>query len=403
MCTSASFTAGGEHFFGRNLDLEVSFGQQVAVAPRRFPFEFRSEPPSNEHPAMIGMALVSDGYPLYFDAVNEHGLGMAGLNFPGEAVYRPRAEGKRNVSPFEFIPWVLCSCSSAEEARDAISEVELIDEPFSERLPLTPLHWMIADRESSIVVESDAEGVEVYDDPFGVLTNCPPFPYHRTNVSNYMGLSARPPENRFSDSLDLKAYSRGMGAIGLPGDLSSSSRFVKAAFTRMNSTPEPDGMTQFFHILDSVQQQRGCCDLGDGRYEYTVYSSCCDTAKGVYCYRTYGNSRIVGVDMHAEDLDSSELSLFPLRDSQDVLMENRSGAAPLPLPRIAGRCMVVTDVCITLTCGVDFRRLHDGCPSASRGLRQVRRKCPRRVGSHPLRRCYLRPEIRCRWTSWWPV
>lgn len=321
MCTSASFTADGDHFFGRNLDLEVSFGQQVVVTPRRFRFGFTSEPPSESHLAMIGMALVSDGYPLYFDAVNEHGLGMAGLNFPGEAAYRRPEGGRRNVSPFEFIPWVLGSCSDTASAKDAVSEINLTDIPFSDRLPLTPLHWMIADRDSAIVVESTADGIDVYDDPVGILTNSPRFDYHMTNLSNYMGLSAQRPVNRFSDGLDLREYSRGMGAIGLPGDLSSASRFVKAAFTRANATPGPDGMTQFFHILDSVQQQRGCCDLGDGKFEYTVYSSCCDTGRGVYYYRTYGNSRIVGVDMHSADLDSDRLSEHPLREGQDVLMD----------------------------------------------------------------------------------
>ena len=329
MCMSASYRNGDEHYFGRNLDLEVSFGQQVVVAPRRYPFRFRAEGEMKEHPAMIGMALVADGYPLYFDAVNEHGLGAAGLNFPGEAVYRPRSPEGRNVTPFEFIPWVLGNCSDVEEARELIAGCTLIDEAFSEKLPLTPLHWMVADRDSAIVVESTASGVNVYDDPFGVLTNCPPFPYHRTNMVNYMGLSASLPENRISKDVELVPYSRGMGAMGLPGDLSSASRFVKAAFTRLNSVAGPgEGMTQFFHIMDSVQQQKGCCDLGGGKYEYTVYTSCCDTGRGIYYYKTYGNSRICGVDMHRTDLDSGSLVLFPISDDQDVLMRNRQRRLP---------------------------------------------------------------------------
>lgn len=324
MCTSASFSAGDCHYFGRNLDLEVSLGQQVVVLPRGYPLCFRAESDLQEHRAMIGMALVSDGYPLYFDAINEDGLGMAGLNFPGEAVYSRRIDGMRNVSPFELIPWILGSCSTVAEAREALSDVNLIDEAFSDRLQLTPLHWMVADSGSSIVAESTSSGLHVYDDPVGVLTNCPQFPYQMTRLADHMGASAGAPENRLAPSVDLRAYSRGMGGMGLPGDLSSSSRFVKAAFTRMNSIPGPDGMAQFFHILGSVEQQMGCCDLGGGRYEYTVYTSCCDTKKGIYYYRTYGNSRITGVDMRSVDLDSSALAVFPLREGQDVLMEGRS-------------------------------------------------------------------------------
>lgn len=324
MCTSASFNAGDGHYFGRNLDLEVSFGQQVVVMPRAYPLRFRADGDLPEHRAMIGMAFVSEGYPLYFDAVNEDGLGMAGLNFPGDAAYFGRAEGRRNVSPFELIPWVLGSCSSVAEAKDALSEVNLIDEAFSERLPLTPLHWMVADKGSAIVVESTSAGLHVYDDPVGVLTNCPPFPYQMTHLADYMGVSAGMPENRLAPAVDLRAYSRGMGGMGLPGDLSSDSRFVRAAFTRMNALPEPDGVTQFFHILGSVEQPMGCCDLGGGRYEYTVYTSCCDTKKGIYYYRTYRNSRITGIDMRSADLDSPELAVFPLREDQDILMESRA-------------------------------------------------------------------------------
>lgn len=352
MCTSASFLNEEEHCFGRNLDLEMSLGQQVVVTPRNYPFRFRAEPPSHSHKAMIGTAIVTDGYPLYFDAVNEGGLGMAGLNFPGEAVYRKREDGKHNVSPFEFIPWVLGQCSSVEEARVLLGNTVLIDEPFDERFPLSPLHWMIADRSGSLVVESTASGLDVYDDPADILTNCPPFPFHMRNLASHMNLSAGIPENRIARDIDLTAYSRGMGAFGLPGDLSSASRFVKAAFTLHNSVADrtPEGtVTQFFHILDSVQQQKGCCDLGDGKYEHTVYSSCCDTARGIYYFRTYGNSRIVGIDMHGTDLDSDAIASYPMSEKQDILMLNRN---PLRSPdeNFEASCIAMTRTSLRNRC-----------------------------------------------------
>lgn len=322
MCMSASYSVNGRHYFGRNLDLELSFGQRIVITPRRYGFRFRNGQTSGSHNAMVGMALVADGYPLYFDAVNEKGLGMAGLNFPGEARYVPPTGRRTDVASFEMIPWILSQCSTTSEARDLLSDASITDERFNRDLPATPLHWMIADPEGSIVVEASSAGLDVYDDPAGILTNCPPFPYHMQNLANYMNLSAGSPENRFAKDLDLRAYSRGMGAMGLPGDLSSASRFVKAAFTRANSVAgdgEYDGITQFFHIMDSVQQQKGCCDLGEGRYEYTVYTSCCDLDRGVYYCRTYGNSRICAVDMHGTDLDSDSLKTFEPPEEQDVL------------------------------------------------------------------------------------
>ena len=324
MCTAVTYKTK-DHYFGRNLDLEFSYHETVTVTPRNFPFRFRKMGALDSHYAMIGMAYVSDDYPLYYDATNEKGLSMAGLNFPGSAYYPPEAENRDNVSPFEFIPWILGQCATVAEARLLLDRINLVNINFSDALPLSPLHWIISDREESITVESTKDGLKIYDNPVGVLTNEPPFDFQMYNLSNYMALSTEPPENRFSRKVELKPYSRGMGAMGLPGDLSSASRFVKAAFTRLNSRSgdsEEESVSQFFHILGSVAQQRGCVHMGEGKYEITIYSSCCNTDKGIYYYTTYENSRITGVDMHREDLEGSELVSYPLLTEQQILIQN---------------------------------------------------------------------------------
>lgn len=325
MCTGVSYTTK-DHYFGRNLDLEFSYHETVTVTPRNFPFEFRKTEASGQHHAIIGIATIADGYPLYYDAVNEKGLGMAGLNFPENADYKPEAPGKTNVTPFEFIPWVLGRFETVDQVVAALADVSLVEIPFSEQFPLSPLHWIIADRQRSITVESVREGLRVYDNPFGVLTNNPTFDIQSFRLNDYMHLSTNPPENHFSDKLSFDTYSRGMGALGLPGDLSSASRFVKAVFTRMNSVAgdsESESISQFFHILGSVAQQRGCVNVGgQGKFEITIYSSCCNTDTGVYYYTTYENSQITGVDMHKEDLDASELVDYPLVKGQQIRFEN---------------------------------------------------------------------------------
>ena len=322
MCTAITYSTK-DHYFGRNLDLEYSYREEVTVVPRNFPFLFRRVGECKTHFALIGMAYVQDGYPLFYDAVNERGLGMAGLNFPGNAVYFPEKEGMKNVSPFEFIPYILAQCATVAEAKILLKELNLADIPFSKELPLTPLHWMISDRTCSIVVESTEEGLKVYGDPVGVMTNNPTFPMQMNRLADYMALSIEPPQNHFAE-LDLKPYSRGMGAMGLPGDLSSASRFVKAAFTRAHSLSgesEEESVSQFFHILDSVEQQRGCVKLGL-HYEITVYASCCNTDRGLYYYKTYDNSRIHGVDMHRENLDGTELIRYPLIEHEAFDIQN---------------------------------------------------------------------------------
>ena len=313
MCTAATYKTK-DHYFGRNLDYEFSYNETVTITPRNYPFNFRAMGSINTHYAMIGMAFVQKDYPLYYDATNEKGLSMAGLNFPANAEYLPKKQGKDNITPFEFIPWILGQCATVKEARKKLEKLNLLNEDFSAELKLSPLHWMISDREESIVVEPLKEGIKIHDNPVGVMTNNPTFDFHMLNLANYMGLTREEPTSTFSDKLTLKPYSRGMGAIGLPGDLSSASRFVKAAFTKLNSISgdsESESVSQFFHILNSVAQQKGCCRVEKG-FEYTIYSSCCNTDKRIYYYITYENSQITCVDMHKENLDGEKLISYPL-------------------------------------------------------------------------------------------
>lgn len=324
MCTAAAYSTK-KHYFGRNLDLEYSYHEEVTITPRKFPFAFRKVPAMQTHYALIGMAFIAGGYPLYYDAANEKGLGMAGLNFPTNAYYGEPVTGADNIAPFEIVPWVLGQCADLEEAKALLSHTNLINENFSEQLPLSPLHWMLADTSGkSIVVESVKDGLKIYDNPVGVMTNNPTFDIQLFKLNDYRNLTPEQGENRFAQGLELAQYSRGMGAIGLPGDLSSSSRFAKVAFTRMNSlsdTTEEGSVSQFFHILGSVEQQRGCCRLGD-KNEITIYSSCINLDEGIYYYRTYDNSQISAVSLHHTDPDADSLTHFELVKEQQVNYQN---------------------------------------------------------------------------------
>ena len=264
MCTAVTYKTKN-HYFGRNLDLEYSYNETVTITPRNYAFHFRKMGKMENHFAIIGMAHVSGGYPLYYDATNEKGLSVAGLNFPGNAEYTPCCNGKDNVTPFELIPWILGQCSTVTEAARLLNRINLLNENFSEKLPLSPLHWIISDRDRSVTIEPLKSGIKIYENPIGVLTNNPTFDYHLFNLNNYMNLSKGEPANNFAQKnsgLNLKTYSRGMGALGLPGDASSMSRFVRAAFVKMNSVSgnsEMESVSQFFHILKSVEMPRDVC------------------------------------------------------------------------------------------------------------------------------------------------
>ena len=310
---------------GRTLDYEFSYGDQITVTPRNYPFSFLHMPSLSHHYAMIGMACVMDDYPLYYEAFNEKGLGSAGLNFVGNAVYFDPKPEKDNIAQFELIPWILGTCASLAEAKESLSRINLISTPFKKNLPLAQLHWIIADEKEAITVESMKDGLKVHENPVGVLTNNPSFEQQMFQLNNYMHLSPRQPENHFSEKLNLTAYSRGMGAMGLPGDLSSASRFAKVAFTKMNAKSgdsELESISQFFHILGSVDQQRGCCEVADGKYEITLYTSCCNASKGIYYYTTYENHQITAVDLYREELDGTKLSRYPLITGEQIRWQN---------------------------------------------------------------------------------
>ena len=324
MCTAATYQTKG-FYMGRTLDYEFSYGDEITVTPRHYEFQFRHMGSVSSHYAMIGMAHVAGDYPLYYDAMNEKGLGMAGLNFVGNADFQEVDDTRDNVAQFEFIPWILCQCATLEEAKKLLSRMNLVGTPFSPQLPTAQLHWLIADESGSLTVECMTDGLHIYDNPVGVLTNNPPFDKQLFHLNDFMHLSPKQPENTFSQDLNLQTYSRGMGALGLPGDLSSASRFVRVAFTKSNSRSgdsENESVSQFFHILGSVDQQRGCCEVANGKYEITLYTSCCSADTGIYYYTTYENHQISGVNMYRENLDGDTLTRYPLINGEQIHMQN---------------------------------------------------------------------------------
>ena len=322
MCTAATYKTK-DFYFGRTLDYEFSYGDEIVVMPRNYPLSFRKAEKPKTRYAMIGMAFVAGKDPLFYDGINEKGLGMAGLNFVGNACYNKPKQDLDNVAQFEFIPWILSQCASVCEARKLLSRINILDEAYSEHLPVAQLHWIIADKDEAITVESMSDGLKIYDNPVGVMTNNPPFDQQMFALNNYMNLSPKQPENFWG--IPLNSYSRGMGALGVPGDLPSQSRFVRVAYTKMHSMSgesEMESVSQFFHILGSVDQQRGCCEVEEGKYEISLYTSCCNTETGIYYYTTYNNHQINAVDMHRENLDGDQIARYPLIQEEQIHFHN---------------------------------------------------------------------------------
>ena len=212
-------------------------------------------------------------------------------------------------------------------SRALLETVRLVAIPFAPGYPLSPLHWHIADSTGSLVVESMADGLHIYENPVGVMTNNPPFPYHLMRLNDYQALSPRQPENRFAPALDLRCYGQGMGAIGLPGDASPMSRFVQAAFLKSHAVFEEDAQArveQFFHILRAVGMVRGSVITPEGKFDETIYSCCIDAANGMYYYTTYFNSRVTAISLFDEPLDGNTARAFPLERAPQFHYVNRA-------------------------------------------------------------------------------
>ncbi len=324
MCTALSLQTE-HHYFGRTFDLDRSYGEEICVLPRCCPIDFRTMGVSYRHHAIIGMATVVEGIPLFYDAANEHGLAMAGLNFPGNASYAPPTEGKENLAPFVLIPWILGQCRTVTEASRLLGRIHLANIPFSEHLPLSPLHWMISDREGSVVVEPMKDGLRVYDNPVGVLTNNPPFPQQLEHWARYRHLRPDNQAVKREKGKPYESYCMGLGAVGLPGDVSSMSRFVRAAFGREHSICERDeiaSVTQLFHLLASVSMTRGICRTDENTPDITAYTACIDGDTGRYYYTTYHNRQIHCVDLHKIDLEGTMLHRFTLQSKQSIAYQN---------------------------------------------------------------------------------
>ncbi len=318
MCTSILMSGKGA-IFGRNMDLHYPLEKNVVITPRKYSFSFRKAGIIDDHYAIIGMAMARDNYPLYFEAANEHGLAASGLHFPSNAYYSPSfSDEKNNISPFELIPWILLRCKSVTEAEKLLDATHICRVDFSSEMPLSPLHWHIADKDRSIVFEVTKKGQLIYENPINVLTNNPPFDFHLQNLALHLNLENENRENVFAEK-GIKPFSGGIGAVGLPGDFSSPSRFVKASF--LLSCIEKNDLSSFFHILDSVAMVKGSIKVEE-RDDVTLYSSGIDLENLIYYYKTISNNRICAVRMNGTNLDGFELYSYEVDREQDILFKN---------------------------------------------------------------------------------
>ena len=302
MCTGIRFSDDkGNMYFARNLDWSVGYGQKVEITPKGFLLKSAFLGDLEAKYNLIGMGIVQEQVPLYFDCGNDAGLAIAGLNFPGYAQYaRGPIDGKTNVAAYEFPLWVAMSFSSVDEVETALKNVAIVAKPINDKYPVSMLHWLIGDAKRSIVVEYTKNGMEIFKNDVDVLANQPGFDWHRENLRNYMNLESAMPEEEVWKSAELKPFGSGSMMRGLPGDYYSTSRFVRAAYLNTHyptQSTEEDNVSRMFHTLAGVAMIDGAAQMSDGKYEKTIYTGGFSSATNTYYYNTYDDPAIKKVSM----------------------------------------------------------------------------------------------------------
>lgn len=308
MCTGIRFVdADGNMFFGRNLDWTVGFGEKVYITQRGFTHKGFMDGSLPTKYACIGMALESDGFPLYFDCANEEGLAVAGLNFPGYAQYEEKpVDGKTNVAAYAFPLYIASQFSTVDEVEAALPSIAIVAEKFENKFEVSLLHWIIGDKNRSIVVEYQADGMHVYHDDLDVLTNQPTFAYHEENVRSYLCCTPEYPGPITWDKKPMVPYGSGSGMRGIPGDYYSPSRFVRVAYLNAHypmQKGEEANVTRMFKTLGGVSMVLGGAKVSDGDFEYTLYTGGYSAATKTYYASTYENPTINAYQMEKAGLD----------------------------------------------------------------------------------------------------
>ena len=312
MCTGIRFSdENGNMFFGRNLDWSVGYGQKIVVTPKGYKYHSAFLGDLQPKYAVIGMGIIQENAPLYFDCGNEAGLAIAGLNFPGYAQYeKDQVEGRTNIAAYEFPLWVAMNFDTVDEVVKALANVAIVAKPINDQYPVSMLHWMIGDGKKSIVVEYTAAGLQVFQNDVDVLTNQPGYAWHKENLRNYMNITSPQPEKVEWGSVELKAFGSGSLMRGLPGDYYSPSRFVRAAYFNSHypvKNSEEENVARLFHTLASVAMIDGAAAVADGNFEKTVYTGGYSAATQTYYYNTYDDLAIQKARLSDYNIEGEEL------------------------------------------------------------------------------------------------
>lgn len=321
-------TENGRHLMGRTYDQFGSLDDnKIAVIPRSSRLRLEISPESQSYAdvryAYAGMAVLGLDTPIMVDGINEKGLMGALLNFPGYADYSAQQNGAgRRIHPGFLITCLLGECGSVEDVVKQLAQIRLTEELiFGHTMSV---HYMFSDASGeTVIVEPDRDGLTVHRQTIGVMTNSPGYEWHLTNLSNYMGVTNLPRESRQIGGKQISVFGeRQGGSMGLPGDYTSPSRFVRMTFMKeyaVRGKDELDGVSRMFHLFSTVDIPEGIIKAGEAveDYEQTLCTSAMCAESRTYYFATAKNRRISAVRLDRE-LANPEIRYYDLPQKEDI-------------------------------------------------------------------------------------
>lgn len=310
---------------GRTLEFGTFIESSIAVVPRNFQFQGNGTPYTSRY-AAVGAILFD--IPALMDGLNEKGLSVGTFYFPGFAGYASPSEDSSitTLSPIDFPNWILTRFATIEEVKEALSEVSIIPTVFKQWGNETPpFHYVVYDKSgNSIVIEPIDGELIVHDNPFGVITNSPTFDWHMTNLRNFLNLRAANVPPIQVDGVELAPFGQGSGMVGLPGDFTPPSRFVRAAifsYTAIASNTSKEAVFQLFHILNQFDIPIGIAREIQGgiiHTDYTMITCVKEPASLNYYFKTYDDQTIKKVDLNQFDWSAKKIKLLSTSGTQKI-------------------------------------------------------------------------------------
>jgi choloylglycine hydrolase len=331
-CTGVCLQAqDGSIVYARTLEFGADLQSQVLFLPRGYQTIGTTASGSpgltwKARYAAVGMNAYD--HDIFADGVNEQGLAAGIFYFPGYAGYQkvtPQDESQ-SIAPWELVTWMLTNFATVEEIKAALPSIKVAAVPYGNKNDVPPLHYTARDASGgSLVIEYVDGELHTYDNPIGVITNSPTFDWHQTNLRNYVNLSTVNASPVSIDGVTLAPFGQGSGLVGLPGDFTPPSRFVRAVALSQDALPGEDAedtVKVAFHVLDSFDIPRGAVRPPAGSnepLEYTQWTSASDLKNRKYYFHTYDDRRVRSVSLEEFNLDATEPTTFPLNDGGSAI------------------------------------------------------------------------------------